>query len=285
MSSGGLPGLPDMTVATPVTHTLDLPDVSLHYEVRGSGPLLVITGSPMAARFFGPLADALAEEHTVVTHDPRGISASVLVDPEQDSTPELRADDLAALIRALGATSADVFGSSGGAVTGLALAARHPHLVSTLVAHEPPVMELLPDVEEQRAATDDIIATFHRDGPGPAFMKFMAYAGFDSGDEGAPAAAPEAPSPQDMADGARFLGHELLGTSRFVPDIAALTGSPARILVGLGEESGSLLTDRTSRALAERLGVAPTMFPSDHGGFMDVPAAFAERLEAVLREE
>lgn len=272
-----------MTAAPPVTRILDLPDVSLSYEVRGSGPLLLITGSPMAGRFFVPLADALAADHTVVTHDPRGISGSVLVDPEQDSTPELRADDLAALIQALGATSADVFGSSGGAITGLALVARHPHLVTTLVAHEPPVTELLPDVEKQRAATDDIIATFHRDGPGPAFMKFMAYAGFDDGGDGAPAAPPGEPSAQDRADGARFLGHELWGTTRFLPDIAALTAGPARVVVGLGEESGTLVTDRTSRALAQRLGVEPAQFPGAHGGFLDVPAAFAERLEVVLR--
>ncbi|MFF1644665.1 alpha/beta fold hydrolase [Streptomyces sp. NPDC058240] len=55
---------------------------------------------------------------------------------------------MAAIVDALGADSADVFGSSGGAVTGLALVARHPARVRTLVAHEPPVMELLPDAVE-----------------------------------------------------------------------------------------------------------------------------------------
>ena len=110
----------------------------LRYEVRGAGPLLLITGAPMAAAYFAPVADVLADDFTVVTHDPRGISASVLNDPEQDSTPDLRADDLAALLDALGADTADVLGSSGGAITGRRYVTRHPTKVRTLIAHEPP---------------------------------------------------------------------------------------------------------------------------------------------------
>jgi hypothetical protein len=95
------------------THTLEVPGARLHYEVRGSGPLLLVLGSPMAAAMFAPLADALADDHTVVTTDPRGIGSSPLADPDQDSTPDLRADDMAAVVDALGADSADVFGRRG----------------------------------------------------------------------------------------------------------------------------------------------------------------------------
>ena len=145
----------------------------------------------MPAADFAPLAHALAGDHTVVTYDPRGLSHSTIDDPRQDATPELRADDVAALIDALGADRADVFGSSGGAVTGLALVTRHPEKVGTLVAHEPPLMELLPDPERQRAATEDIIETFHREGPPAAWMKFMVNAGFDvDQDSGAPVGPP-----------------------------------------------------------------------------------------------
>ena len=101
-------------------HTLAAPGANLYYEVRGAGPLVLVIGSPMASAEFAPLADALAADHTVVTYDPRGIAGSSIEDPEQDSTPELRADDIAALLDAVGAEPADVFGSSGGAVTGLA---------------------------------------------------------------------------------------------------------------------------------------------------------------------
>jgi pimeloyl-ACP methyl ester carboxylesterase len=214
----------------PTSHTLEVPGAQLYYEVRGTGPVLFVVGSPMGAADFAPLADALASDHTVVTHDPRGISGSRVDDVDQDSTPELRADDLAALLDAIGAESADVFGSSGGAVTGLALVARHPGRVRTLVAHEPPLLELLPDAAEQRAGVEEIIDTFHRHGPGAAWMKFMSTAGFDDGDGGAPSPPPGEPSAQDLADSARFFDHELRGTTRYLPDIPALTSSPSRVM-------------------------------------------------------
>ena len=267
------------------SHTLAVPGGRLHYEVRGSGPLLVVMGAPMAAAYFAPVADVLADDYTVVTHDPRGISASTLDDPEQDSTPDLRADDVAALLDALGAESADLLGSSGGAITGLALVTRHPSRVRTLIAHEPPLLELLPDAAEQRASVDDMVATFHRDGLEAAFGKFMASAGFDTereGDEGAPAQPQGEPSEQDIADSARFFAHELRGTTRYVPDIAALTAGPARIVVGIGADSGNLSTYRTSTALAELLGTLPVEFPGGHGGFMEQPKEFAEVVRKVL---
>ncbi|WP_329126442.1 alpha/beta fold hydrolase [Streptomyces sp. NBC_01465] len=263
-------------------HTLEASGVRLHYEIRGKGPLLLVMGAPMGAGAFAPLADALAGDHTVVTHDPRGISGSVLDDPEQDSTPELRADDAAALLDALGAESADVFGSSGGAVTGLALVARHPGRVRTLVAHEPPLLELLPDAAEQRAKVEDLVATFHREGLEAAWKKFMAGAGFDDGDDGAPAAAPQEPSLQDLANSARFFGHELRATSLYRADIDALKSGPTRVEVGIGADSGGLETVRTSTALADLLGRPPVEFPGDHGGFIGHPAEFAEVLRKTL---
>ncbi|MGN9841588.1 alpha/beta fold hydrolase [Nonomuraea sp. H19] len=262
-------------------HTLDVPGAHLHYEVRGAGPLLFVIGSPMDAAAFVPFADLLASDHTVVTLDPRGISNSALDDPEQDSTPELRADDVAAIMDDLGAESADVFGSSGGAVTGLALVARHPARLRTLVAHEPPVLELLPDAAEQRAWVDDIVESFHRDGVEAAWTKFMVSSGLDQ-IEGAPAAPLEEPSSQAMANNVRFFAHELRGTTRYVPDIAALTAGPARVVVGIGVDSGNLSTYRTSVALAERLGTPPVEFPGDHGGFLAHATEFADVLRKVL---
>jgi pimeloyl-ACP methyl ester carboxylesterase len=267
------------------THALEVPGGRLHYEVRGAGPLLLVMGAPMAAADFAPLADALASDHTVVTHDPRGISGSPLDDPEQDSTPELRADDVAALLDTLGAESADVFGSSGGAVTGLALVARHPGRVRTLVAHEPPLLELLSDAPERRTEVDDMIETFHREGVEAAWKKFMASAGFDDGDDGTPAPPPKEPSLQDLANSARFFGHELRGTTRYLPDVAALTAGRTRVVVGIGVASGGLDTYLTSTALAKLLGTPPVEFPGDHGGFLVQPMEFAEVLRKVLTGE
>lgn len=265
------------------TYSLAVPGVRLHYEVRGassSGPLLLLLGAPMPAADFAPLAEALASDHTVVTTDPRGIANSSLDDPQQDSTPELRADDVAAILDDLHAQSADVFGSSGGAVTGLALVSRHPTRVRTLIAHEPPVLELLPDAAAQRIKTEEIIETLRRDGVASAMAKFMANAGFDVNPEGAPVVSE--PSPEQIAHGTRFLAHELRGTASYVPDIAALTRGPASVVVGIGAASGDLLTYRTSMALAEQLGTPPVEFPGDHGGFIGQPVEFAKTLQTVL---
>src|SRR6185369_3812350 len=125
--------------------SLRVPDARLHFEVRGQGPLLVLVGAPMDAQPFEPLADLLATDHTVLTTDPRGINRSSVDDPDQDSTPPMRADDLARLVAHLGAGPAAVFGSSGGAVSALALVETRPDLVHTVIAHEPPLADVLDD--------------------------------------------------------------------------------------------------------------------------------------------
>ena len=262
------------------SHTLDVRGARLHCEVRGSGPVVLLVGSPMGAAPFAPLADALAVDHTVVTHDPRGISGSRLDDPDEETTVEQRADDVAAVVDALRAESADMFGSSGGAVTGLALVTRHPGRVRTLVAHEPPLQVLLPDAAERRAEVDDIVATFRREGQAAAFAKFMAHIGMAADER--PRVPPGQQMDQATADGARFLGHDIMATTRFVPDTAALAASTTRVVVGVGASSGGQLAHRTALALAERLGVEAIEFPGGHGGFTLQPQEFAEALRKVL---
>lgn len=271
-----------MTLSTsPITRTVSAPGARLHYEIRGTGPLLLVIGSPMAAAEFAPLADALAADHTVVTYDPRGYAASAVDDPDAPSSVEQRADDVTAILDDLGAQSADLFGSSGGAVTGLALVARHPGRIGTLVAHEPPLLELLPDAAEQRANTEAIVDTFHRDGFRAAWALFMRNAGFGLNPDDAPPMQSE-PSDQELRENARFFEIDLRPTCLYAPDVNALVGGPSRIVVGVGVDSGTLLTYRTSQALAELLGSEPAEFPGDHGGFMGAPVEFAETLRRAL---
>lgn len=267
-----------------ITCTLPVSGGRLYYEIRGTGPLLILTGAPMGSAAFAPLADTLAGDHTVVTHDPRGIGRSVLDDPTSNSTPDLRADDLITVLDALDAESADVFGTSGGAVTGLALATRYPDRVRTVVAHEPPLLELLADAAERRAAVDAVIETFHRDGVGAGWAAFMATAGYDSAgtDDEHAGPPPGESSEQDLADGAHFFAHELRGTTRYLPDLPALAAASARIVVGVGAESGGLVTSATSVALADAIGVLPVEFPGEHAGFIDEPEKFAARLREAL---
>ncbi len=259
--------------------TLDVPGARLTYEVRGTGPLLLLVGSPMGALYFADAADALAEDFTVVTHDPRGIGRSTVDDPAQDSTPELRADDVAALLDALDAPAADVLGSSGGAVTALALAQHHPGRVGTLVAHEPPLLDLLPDAAVHHARTALVVQTFRDHGVDAAWGAFAGTVGWEDDAEGPPAMGDEE---QLARDGARFFAHELTWTTTWVPDVARVRAGAGRVVVGVGEESGALETAATSAALAALLGVPVTAFPGEHTGFLEQPRAFADRLRTVL---
>ena len=109
----------------PTTHTLDVPGARLCYERRGSGPLLLMIGSPMDSTGFAGLASALAGDYTTVTYDPRGIGNSSREDTG-DVTPEQQADDVHRLLTELGSEPAHVFGSSGGAVSGSAQATAYP---------------------------------------------------------------------------------------------------------------------------------------------------------------
>jgi clorobiocin/coumermycin A biosynthesis protein CloN7/CouN7 len=139
-------------MANPTVHTLDVPGARLYYEVQGSGPTLMLIGHPMGISGFAAITPRLASDFTVVTYDPRGFDRSTIDDPDQDGEPDVLADDVRRVLEAVTDAPARAFGSSGGAVTGLALVTHFPDHVATLVAHEPPVGPLLEDAKEKEAA-------------------------------------------------------------------------------------------------------------------------------------
>lgn len=280
----------------PSRHYLEVADGKVYYEVRGSGPLLLVIGQPMTSAPFGPLADLLAEDHTVVTYDPHALGESVTNDPTAAVTPEVEASDLAQIIDALGGGPADVFGSSGGAVAGLALAANYPDKVGTVIAQEPPVGELLPDAAQARAAVDEIEKAYRAYGSGAAWGTFVSLVMHDGPipDDGVPpaawpppgaeqpeSAAPAEPSAKQQADDETFFLRMLKPFTRYQVPIEKLRSGP-RIVVAVGATSRGEMARRSADALAERLGQTATVFPGDHGGFMADPAAFATTIRDVL---
>ncbi|MGP3963458.1 alpha/beta fold hydrolase [Nonomuraea sp. 3N208] len=115
------------------TRTLTVPGAELHYEVRGSGPvLLTILGGGSDAAMAGPLAETLAGRYTVITYDRRGLSRSSLTEPPREQRVEEHADDA---LRLLGPEPGYVFGTHSGALIALDLQARHPDRILGLVAH------------------------------------------------------------------------------------------------------------------------------------------------------
>ncbi|MEV7965839.1 alpha/beta hydrolase [Sphaerisporangium sp. NPDC088356] len=270
-----------MTALPATGGTLDVPGAQLYYELRGEGPLLVLVGSPMDAGPFAPLADLLAADYTVLTTDPRGVGRSPIEDPDQVATPELRAADLSRLITEVDAGPAGLLGSSGGAVTALALAQSYPGQAHTVIAHEPPLYEVLEDRKELIARSEDMVATYRGGDSIGAFRIFMEIAGMAMPEEMFQQMFAER-GEKEAEEDRRFFLYTQGPTTQWVPDLDALRAGSTRLVIGIGEQSAGQLCDRTSRALAASLGIEPALFPGDHGGFMGDPAAFADRLRAVL---
>ena len=263
------------------SHLLDVPGARLYYEVRGSGPVLMLVGHPMGASGFAAIAPLLAQFYTVVTYDPRGFGRSTIGDRDQDAEPDLLADDVRRVLETVGDGPARVFGSSGGAVTGLALVTRHSDRVQTLIAHEPPVALLLPEAEEARAGFQDIYNTYRASGIGAAWQRFSSFTGLETG----PAAeepAPQPPSVEAVATSERFFGHGLLPIALYQPDFSALEGSAGQVIVAAGTASRGQFPWRTAVALAERLGTPLIDFPGGHGGFASDVVEFAAVLRRTL---
>lgn len=282
----------------PTTHILAVPGAELTYDVRAgrsAEPPLVLIGSPMGAAGFASLANHFPER-TIVTYDPRGVERSRKDDPATESTPEQHADDVHAIVGTVaGGGPVDLFASSGGAVNALALVARHPADVRTLVAHEPPVAAVLPDHVEALAAARTVGDTYQRAGFGPAmamFIVLVSHEGPIPPDFGRPAPDPATFGLPTADDGSRtdpLLFQNIVSCTHFEPDVAALRAAPTRVVIGVSEDSGQALAGRAGTALARLLGSLPVAFPGGHDGFLGgeygstgKPDAFAATLRRVL---
>jgi pimeloyl-ACP methyl ester carboxylesterase len=285
------------------TQMLVTPEVDLVYDIHGplpagdGRPLLVMIGQPMDASGFATLA-SLFPDRTVVTYDPRGLGRSTRKDGRADHAPGIQAADVHAVIEALGAGPVEMFASSGGAVTALALVAGFPDDVSTLVAHEPPLIPVLPDAEAAERARAGVRDVYDGQGSGAgmaAFIMMTSWRGEFTDDYFAqPAPDPAAFGMPAADDGSRddpLLSDRSWPVSSYRPDIGALAAARTRVVIAVGEESLDTFTGRTSVAAASLLGQQPTVFPSHHGGFVGgesgyagQPEAFARKLREVLDE-
>jgi len=286
------------------THLLATAEVDLTYDVTGplptadGRPPLFMIGQPMDASGFRTLASYFPDR-TVVTYDPRGVGRSTRKDGRVDSEPTSQAADVHAVIEALGVGPVEIFASSGGAVAALALVAAHPDDVTTLVAHEPPLIPVLPDAKAAGRARAGFRDAYEAKGWGTGMAAFIAMTSWQGEFTDAYFAQP-APDPAMFGmptedDGSRddpLLSDRSWAVSDYYPDIDALAAAPTRVVIAVGEESLGTFTGRTSVATAELLGQQATVFPSHHGGFMGgefgyagQPEAFASRLHDVLDED
>jgi pimeloyl-ACP methyl ester carboxylesterase len=285
----------------PTMHTLETDEADIAYDVDGplptadGRPPLLMIGQPMDANGFRTLASHFPDR-TVVTYDPRGLGRSTRKDGRVDHAPTLQAADVHAVIEALHAGAVELFASSGGAVTALALVAAYPDDVTTLVAHEPPLIPVLPDAEAAERARAGFRDVYEAKGRGAGMAAFIAMSSWQGQFTNAYFAQP-APDPAQVGmptedDGSRddpLLSDRSWAISSYRPDVDALAAAPTRIVIAVGEESEGTFTGRSAVATAELLGQQATVFPSHHGGFLGgefgyagQPEAFARKLRDVL---
>ncbi|HUB71049.1 MAG TPA: alpha/beta hydrolase [Acidimicrobiales bacterium] len=272
---------PDVTTAN-----LAVPGATLYYETQGHGPLLLLLqGGDGIANASDALAAGLTDHFTVVSYDRRGLGRSPVDDPSAPVDPTTHADDAARLLAAVSDQAAVVFGTSLGALIGLALLSRHPERVRLLVAHEPPVTELLAEPERSQAerGREEVEATYRSDGAAAAMKKFVALAGLRLDDREPGVAFPE-PKPERLANLEFFLSHDAPAARRYRLDLSALVPVADRIVPAAGRDTETF-PRHCAEALAARLQRPMIEFPGAHNGWLLRPREFSARLLQAVTEE
>ncbi len=273
------------------TGILSVPGAILFYEVRGSGPLLLlIHGGNSDANVFTSMAEHLADQYTVITYDRRGHSHSKLVNSAEDYRVETHSDDAFRLLTELANEPVYVFGSSSGAVIGLDLAIRHPEQISMLIAHEPPLTHLLSGDVQRKAKEiqENLEKTSLSEGVIPAIKQFATVLGMENANHSQSRLSAE--QLEYMLSNMRyFVMHEAPVIRRHMLDLeslkSAMKSASMRILIGSGSSSGNSFPCLCALALAEKLGLENVEFPGNHLGYVNHSKEFAGRLHKALEKK
>ncbi|MFD8381809.1 alpha/beta fold hydrolase [Streptomyces sp. NPDC059679] len=263
---------------------LDVPGAKLSYEMRGSGPLmLMIPGAGGDGGVFAMVAEHLAAHYSVITYDRRGFSRSRLDGPQDyDRRLAADADDVRRLIEHLSDGPAIIVGTSSGGLVALEVLARHPDVVRTLIPYEPPAMRALPGGQKWIDFFHSVYDLYRASGIQPALEKFREQA-FTEADRRTMARAAQARTSESLhANAVYWFEHELRQYPAASLDIEALTVHADRILLASGRESRGYPCYEVNVALGNRLGRTVVEMPGGHVGFVAHPAEFAHALTQAL---
>jgi pimeloyl-ACP methyl ester carboxylesterase len=253
------------------TGMVDANGTRLYFEIRGSGPaLLLISGAEGDAEEFARVAELLEDEFTVLCYDRRAYSRSPRPQGYSGTTVEQQADDAAALLQATGLAPATVWGNSSGAIIGLGLILRSPETVVRAMLHEPPLFTGMQDYKQVLAWLEQATAN----GKVPflrALTGDVIYDGFS-----------EAYKARLAAD-QTFLEAEFDVFEYYRPpdEELARVMTPVRVLCG--SESPPFFMEAATW-LAERLGVSVTVMPGNHGVHYSLPAEVAKAIRSFTAE-
>ncbi len=252
---------------------------TLYVEQAGEGaPLMFVHGMCGDARVWEDQVRRLDDRYQCTTYDRRGHSRSPRTDAEE--SVELHADDLAALIEALGLAPCIVVGSSGGARITVDLIRRYPELVNGAVVSEPPIGALAP--EAFKAMVDELApqVTAAAEAGGPraavdAFFAFLCPGLWQVIDE---------PAKDHYRDNGEMLFTDL-GMPQYAINESAARGIAVRTLVIGGTQSHPALFTG-ARTLSEWLPNARFLeLDCGHVTYAEQPVAFSSAVGSFVEED
>ena len=258
------------------------------FDVRGQGaPLLLIPGTPGDALGYSLVAERLASDYTVITYDPRGFGRSTGHDPQNYEIGQ-QARDVVTVLGAAGYDAALIFGSSAGAVVGLEMATNHPQAVTGLVAHEAPVIRILPDAEQIQTRLAEIYLSGWTEGPKVAFLRFLEFAQIPANngqpftDADITQITPIIDTLEPLNTAVSYVRYNMLPITSYKPDVQRIEENGVPVVMGAGELSLDLFYGQAAPLLAEQLGGPFVKFAGHHLSYTD--PAMVDAWVATLRE-
>lgn len=265
---------------------MEVNGTTLYYEVRGRGrPLLIISATPGESAYYTPVAEALADEFTVVTYDRRGHSRSPRP-PKWISTSEReQADDAAALLEALALGPAAVFGLSSAAAFLVDLVLRRPELLTGAIFHEPPYFEMASDPDAVSALIGaSFDAGMAAGGRPAAFESFLRLVCHDEVIDGMDPGLRD----RTLANADVFFDVDsAMSLAPPAPEALRQVRLPCVVTAGAENRPPDAPLHffyEAAQWLADRLGVAVTEVPGGHVPHASDPQPFAAALRAALRD-
>lgn len=252
----------------------------LYYEVRGRGPsILLIAGGGLDGGTFGPLAEILAGEFTVVDYDRRGLSRSPRPTGWSQTSIAEQADDASGLLRALHLAPAAVVGNSLGALIALELLLRHPGVVQgASLLDTGPLDAAIPNRRERMPMPDAVrlaLASGGDEAQRAGFEALLRFLGIWD--------------VMDMASRRRIIGnaevffnYETALLSSYRPDEVRLQNNRLPVQVGAGERTPALMREM-AEWLASQLNVTVDTIPGGHLAYVEHPEDVAKAIKSFLR--
>ena len=262
--------------------TLTLHDVTLHYEIDGNGPpLMLIAGTASDSASWGPLVEPLAQQFTVIRPDNRATGRTRPV--QAPLSLDHWADDALALADHLALGPVAVAGHSLGGMIALAMAARRPAQVARLA-----LLASAPVNAARNAALFDLILRLREPGQPPdlwlrAFLPWLFHPRFFT-----------VPGQLDAAIAQSLAYPHAQGPQAMAAQVAALRAAdPAALLAQitcptlalLAEDDLLIPLEQARQALATIADLRIATLPqSGHSLHWDAPEATLAALIPFLRE-